>query len=120
VLALWRGAAGETVEIATTGPVSDGAWAVAAELTSPQVRLLDAKALSARYEKSGKPLDAPTAKKRKIVSPFIPRKRAKHCAIYGCAMLGVYILTGIWTYLIAAVVLLGLMSLALRRRGAYA
>lgn len=115
VLALWRGASGETLEIATTGPVSDGAWAAEAELTSPTVRILDAKALAARFEKSKLPLDAPPAKKRKI-TVFIPRKRAKHCAIYGCAMLGVYILTGLWTYLAAAVILLGLMSLALRRR----
>jgi hypothetical protein len=117
VLSLWRGASGEMAEIATTGPVSDGAWAAAAELTSPKVQILDAKALAARFEKSKLPLDAPPAKKRKI-SVFIPRKRAKHCAIYGCAMLGVYILTGLWTYLAAAVILLGLMSLALRRRAA--
>jgi len=115
VLSLWRGAGGEVLEIATTGPVSDGAWAVAEELTSPKVRLMDAKALAQRFEKSPLPLDAPPARKRRITLN-VPRKRAKHCAVYGCAMLGVYLLTGLWTYLAAAVILLGLMSLALRRR----
>ena len=115
VLSFWRGASGETLEVATTGPVSDAAWAAAEELTAPKVRLMDARALSGRFEKSNLPLDAPAAKKRKITLR-VPRKRAKHCAIYGCAMLGVYLLTGLWTYLAASITLLALTTLALRPR----
>lgn len=115
LIALWRGAKGETLEIAITGPVSEGVWPVAEGLTGPKVRLLDAKALSERFEKSGLPLDAPRAKRRRL-SLRVPPKRAKHCAVYACAMLGVYLVTGLWAYLAASVILLALMSLALRRR----
>lgn len=115
LLALWRGAKGDTLEIATTGSVSDAVWPVAESLTGPKVRILDAKALSERFEKSGLPLDAPPAKKRRF-SLHVPKKRAKHCAIYACAMLGVYLVTGLWVYLAASIILLALMSLALRRR----
>ncbi len=115
VLSLWRNATGDALEIATTGPISDAAWTVAEELTAPKVRLLDAKALSERFEKSDLPLDAPPAKKKRI-SLRVPRKRAKHCAIYACAMLGIYLVTGLWTYLAASITLLALTSLALRRR----
>jgi hypothetical protein len=38
----------------------------------------------------------------------VPRKRAKHCALYGCAMLGVYLMTGLYTYLAASLTLLAL------------
>ena len=114
LLALWRGAEGDALEIATTGPVSDAVWPVAESLTGPKVKLLDAKALSERYAKSALPLPDPPAKKRHF-SLRVPRKRAKHCAIYGCAMLGVYLVTGLWAYLAASIILLALMSLALRR-----
>lgn len=114
LISFWRGANGDTLEIATTGPVSDAVWPVAESLTGPKVKLLDAKALSDRYAKSGLPLDEPPAKKRNL-SLRVPRKRAKHCAIYGCAMLGVYLVTGLWAYLAASIILLALMSLALRR-----
>jgi len=117
LLALWRGATGETLEIATTGPVSDAVWPVAEGLNRPKIRILDAKALAERFENSGLPLAAPPAKKRRF-SLHVPRKRAKHCAIYACAMLGVYLVTGLWAYLAASLILLALMSLALRRRAA--
>jgi hypothetical protein len=114
LLGLWRGAKGDVLEIATTGPVADAVWPVAESLTGPKVRIFDAKALSERYEKSGLPLDEPPAKKRRF-SLRVPKKRAKHCAIYGCTMLGVYLVTGLWAYLAASIILLALMSLALRR-----
>ena len=114
LIALWRGAKGDSLEIATTGPVSDAVWPVAESLTGPKVKILDAKAFSERVAKSGLPLDEPPVKKRRL-SLHVPRKRAKHCAIYGCAMLGVYIVTGLWAYLAASIILLALMSLALRR-----
>ena len=115
LLSLWRGAEGDALEIATTGPVSDGVWPVAEGLTGPKVTILDAKALSERFDRSGLPLDAPPVKKRRI-SLIVPRKRAKHCAVYACAMLGMYLVTGLWTYLTASIILLALLSLALRRR----
>jgi hypothetical protein len=114
LLGLWRGAKGEMLEIATTGPVSDAVWPVVESLTGPKAKLLDAKALSERYAKSALPLPEPPAKKRHF-SLRVPRKRAKHCAIYGCTMLGVYLVTGLWAYLAASIILLALMSLALRR-----
>jgi hypothetical protein len=114
LMGLWRDAKGETLGIAITGPVSDAVWPVAESLTAPKVKILDANALSERFAKSGLPLPEPPVKKRRI-SLRVPRKRAKHCAIYGCAMLGVYIFTGLWAYLAASIILLALMSLALRR-----
>jgi hypothetical protein len=114
VLALWRNGGGELLEVATTGPVSDGAWAAAAALTGPNVQLLDARALAARFEKHDLP-EVPRAKRR-WPQLSIPVKRAKHCAVYGCAMLGAYLVTGLWTYLVAALILLALTILALRRR----
>ena len=114
VLTLWRGGEGETIEIATTGRIEDGAWSAAEGLTAPRVVLLDAAALALRFEKVGLPLPEPPRVKRKF-RLRVPRKRAKHCAIYGCAMLGVYLMTGLWTYLAASLILLALMSLALRR-----
>ncbi len=114
VLAVWRNSGGESLEIATTGPVSDGAWAAAAALSGPNVHLLDARALTARFEKHDLP-EAPKTKRR-WPRLSIPVKRAKHCAIYGCAMLGIYLVTGLWTYLAAALILLALTILALRRR----
>lgn len=114
VLALWRNSGGESLEIATTGPVSDGAWAAAAALSGPKVHILDARALAARFEKHDLP-DMPRAKRR-WPRLSIPAKRAKQCALYGCAMLGAYLVTGLWTYLAAALTLLALTILALRRR----
>ena len=114
VLALWRSASGEALEIATTGPVSDDAWMAAESLATPSVHLLDARALTARFEKHDLP-EAPKAKRR-WPRLSLPVKRAKHCAIYGCAMLGAYLITGLWTYLVAALILLALTILALRRR----
>ncbi len=114
VITIWRNAGGETVEIATTGRVSDEARLVAAELTSPKITLLDGREIATRIERSGLPLEAPPKSKRRFTLR-IPQKRAKHCAIYGCAMLGVYLFTGLWTYLAAALILLALTILSFRR-----
>lgn len=114
VLSLWRNAEGDALEIATSGRIADEARSVAEELPKPKVLLLDSRALAERYVKSGLPIDDTPAARRKI-SLRIPRKRAKHCAIYGCAMLGVFLLTGSWAYLLTALILLALTILAFRR-----
>jgi hypothetical protein len=114
VLSLWRQADGETLEIASTGSVSDQAFSVSQTLSAPKVKLFDGRALAARYEKSGLPLKAAPASKKRFTLR-IPRKRAKHCAVYGLAMLGMYVVTGLWTYLAGSLILLALTFLALRR-----
>jgi hypothetical protein len=115
VLTLWRNTASdETCTIATTGRFSDEARAVAEGLTAPKVKLIDGREIAGLIARSGLPLDAPPRVKRRFTLR-IPKKRAKHCAIYGCAMLGVYLFTGLWTYLVAALILLALTILSFRR-----
>jgi len=114
VLALWRGRGGEVLEIATTGRIEDGAWAAVEGLAAPRIALTDTAALARRFEESALPLPEPPRTRRRF-RLRVPRKRAKHCALYGCAMLGVYLMTGLYTYLAASLTLLALTMLALRR-----
>ena len=114
VLTYWRSECGDTLTIATTGRISDEARAIAEGLTAPKVKLLDGREIAVRIDQSGLPLDPQPRVKRRFTLR-IPQKRAKHCAIYGCAMLGVYLFTGLWTYLAAALILLALTILSFRR-----
>lgn len=114
VLALWRATSGETLDIATTGSASDAAHALAESLLAPKVRLYDGRALAEQFAKSSLPLPEPPVVKRRF-SLRVPRKRARYCAGYGLAMLGMYVVTGLWAYLAASLVLLALTMLALKR-----
>lgn len=117
ILELWQGAQGDVLEIATTGPISDEAYALSEALSGPKLRLYDGGALAGKYANSGLALKAPPAAKRRLTLS-VPRKRAKHCALYGVAMLGMYVVTGLFAYLAGALILLALTFLALRRPAA--
>lgn len=121
LLSLWREHAGdERLVAASTGPIDREAQALAATLSSPAVRLLDADALADALAGSGLELpEAPPARRRLRLPRLAPsRKKAPYCLIYALFMLAAYWLLGAPVYLLAALFLIALAVLGLKKPGA--
>ncbi|MGI6240019.1 MAG: hypothetical protein ACOYI5_10390 [Christensenellales bacterium] len=123
VIAAWkRHRGGARAVIAAFSRADDRAVALANALKSPQVRLIDGAqlaALIARHPPAEK--SPPRAVKKtgraKALLRAAGRARAGRCLASGGAMLLIYMITGMLTYLVAGAALVVIAGVSLKRRG---